>query len=483
MLADIEAGEGGGGLSETPAGVRWSLRGFGAVALLAAILLGLEGSENPIFLLYSRAKVLGILLLSLVATMFFLAARLRRMGTPLLLSLVSMILALSAVELAVRIYPLILPNNLLALTPPVVRARAAALDAAKPGNDGSRRFYLGTRTDDFVIDGLWMRFVPNLRGVLGTDDPEEPFVSVAIDEAGYRNSPGLYSAFELFDVVLLGDSFIFGSSRLTVADWLRQLTGLRVYSLGHIGDGPQHWLLHFPAFRRKKEARVVIANFYEGNDISDALRFQSIIEHGISPTAYWYETNNGVPELGYAGDKWSRRLLRVAHRSALFAILNGLMERPPVAVATFGGRQSEFRSLYAAPPIDRHLETAFQLIENTLAGVKSACEQFPRRISCVVVLSYVPSNATVHGDGFISVAHTSDATFWTESHVRQLRLSLRLARIAERLGVKFIDVTPRLRELASVERLYGGVHFSALGYQRYSEFLWSELRRQQLIRP
>jgi len=71
-----------------------------------------------------------------------------------------------------------------------------------------------------------------------------------LDSLGYRNPPGYLAKCGHVDVLLLGDSFIFGTEDETVADLLRRgLAPLTVYSLGIGGDGIPQWRYHFRRFR------------------------------------------------------------------------------------------------------------------------------------------------------------------------------------------------------------------------------------------
>lgn len=460
-------------------GARWVLYAAALALFLFALVLALEPSERPALLIYSRFKLLVIGVTVLWATLLLCVARTQAFAVPALCCLASAVLALLTLEMLVRVYPLILPYGLLSSAPPEVRLRAGTLDAARERQGRGRLLPFGARRDDFVLEGLHRRFVPGISGVLEQgDDFEEPRLAVVIDEAGYRNPPGLYASTYTFDLILLGDSFVFGTSRLTIADVLRGLGNLEVYSLGNIGDGPQQWALHFQRFLRTKRTRLVAVNFYEGNDIENALVASEIVRRGLPGKSYWHAYTETAEAA--SAEKLSARIFNFVGRSALVSMVRAASRPAQLAIATISGKKSELRALDGAPEIDARLVAGLGVIERVLKELKQACMSGVGDAGCGLVVSYVPSNATVHGSQFTEVKR-ADPRFFVESYARQREVSGRLAKIAARVGAEYVDVTPKLRELGAIERLYNGYHFNARGYRRYAELFWDELRLRGLV--
>jgi lysophospholipase L1-like esterase len=78
------------------------------------------------------------------------------------------------------------------------------------------------------------------------------------------------------DVVAIGDSFTWCSGLRAEDAWPAQLApllGRTVWNLGRGGIGLHEELQILRRFGLAKRPRVVILNFYEGNDLRDALRF------------------------------------------------------------------------------------------------------------------------------------------------------------------------------------------------------------------
>ncbi len=75
-------------------------------------------------------------------------------------------------------------------------------------------------------------------------------------------------------MVLLGDSFVWGTESATIADFLREeMAPYSVYSLGMGGEGIPHWRHHLDRFLSstsyERPPKMVILNFYSGNDVTD----------------------------------------------------------------------------------------------------------------------------------------------------------------------------------------------------------------------
>ena len=107
---------------------------------------------------------------------------------------------------------------------------------------------------------------------------------VHYDRNGFRNSIDLQKA----DIVVIGDSYIEGymtpESKLATT-LLSQLQGKSVANLGHSGYGPQQELVVLKRYGLPLHPHTVIWAFYEGNDLSDAQRYEIRVASGGSP--FW----------------------------------------------------------------------------------------------------------------------------------------------------------------------------------------------------
>lgn len=89
------------------------------------------------------------------------------------------------------------------------------------------------------------------------------------DRRGYRNRTDL----EIYDAVVLGDSFAEGSGVTDGDSWpdkLSQASGLSVYNLGMSGYAPQHYLASLVEVGLALHPKTVFCLLYEGNDVRSA---------------------------------------------------------------------------------------------------------------------------------------------------------------------------------------------------------------------
>lgn len=125
----------------------------------------------------------------------------------------------------------------------------------------------------------------------GTIIKGEENIEFVADEKCYRNPMGYYSEIPKVDIALFGDSFVYGSeSKRTIADFLRrELPEKTVYSFGMPADGPPQWIKHYQfGGGKEKSPKVLILNFYEGNDLEDLCLYISLRDLKGNVDAYTY---------------------------------------------------------------------------------------------------------------------------------------------------------------------------------------------------
>jgi len=87
------------------------------------------------------------------------------------------------------------------------------------------------------------------------------------------------------DVVVVGDSLVFGYGVADGQDWPTILAGtfanMRVVNLGLVGAGPQQYLRVFERFGRPLNPKVVLVGIYATNDFSDAATFADWQRSGV----------------------------------------------------------------------------------------------------------------------------------------------------------------------------------------------------------
>ena len=444
----------------------WSVRAAQLVRVIGLLLmgygitLGLERSVEPVWFGYSRLRGIAILAVSSIGVGLVSMSRQRAWSARLLCALLGFGGGWVACEVLLWWNPFLIPSVAWSTAMPRrMINRAMALDAHRAPH--RRKLPFDLLTSNYLIDGYVRRLVPHLSGMLRTEDEEDRWVPVTVDEIGFRNPSGLYTSNEQIDVVLLGDSFTRGTSRVTVAEFMREFIGRSVYSLGDLGGAPQQWSLVFDQYGAMKQPRIIIANFFEGNDLDDAVRLQALMEqHRPLKELYAHSgrmSDRLVSQSVMLGLLYRYLLPKQRSPQSLVTLESGTVVRIPLDGYAPGLATSE--------AAQGQLQAGLQIIEHTL-----------RRLHEVsvgsVVLSYIPSVSSVYADQADRVESVGGLSAWTDSPRRQRDLSALLRDIVERNGMVFVDVTPELRKMARKERLYGDAgHFNQQGYRCYSELL------------
>ncbi|MEM9089100.1 MAG: hypothetical protein AAGC93_10185 [Cyanobacteria bacterium P01_F01_bin.53] len=194
-----------------------------------------------------------------------------------LTALASANLALTTVlvEGSLRILPTIIPADVLIHFEPTLRSQIAT------GRFPTAKDAVGfKRTDGGFPFTLWKPFAEINYSF---QDPGT-VNTVRMDEIGFCNPPStVYSEQSAFNVVALGDSFIWCTTVRPEDTWVAQLATVAkvsTYNLGHPGIGLYEYLRLLERYGLKKAPEVVVLNVYEGNDLRDALRYHSYRQSG-----------------------------------------------------------------------------------------------------------------------------------------------------------------------------------------------------------
>jgi hypothetical protein len=284
------------------------------------------------------------------------------------------------------------------------------------------------------------------------------------DEFGYRNPPGYMDGVDKVDVLLIGDSFLWGTAELTIADYMRaQRPEQTVYTTGIFGNSIVQWRYHFEDYvgRIGQAPAVVVFNFYPGNDLSDTAfyhRVQGFVEEDTAVSYFvYYNSPYLVP------NRPGAPALPKLPESA-FILMGSLTAREFSGAAPT--RLNTVYSIDESWPIanePRGEEFADSIMAEIEAAVVLVHSLAPETR---VVISYIPTIAAVYGDLLADCP-------WCAADIGQQREnSAVVAGLAGRLGIDFVDVTPRLQEAALERPLWApDGHFSAYGYEVYAAAL------------
>jgi len=102
------------------------------------------------------------------------------------------------------------------------------------------------------------------------------------DNHGFRNLSDLKSA----DIAVIGDSFVEGftlpDAQLVTSE-LASLQGEEVANLGHSDYGPKEELVVLRRYGLPLRPRTVVWMFFEGNDLTDVMRYDTVMNDPPSP--------------------------------------------------------------------------------------------------------------------------------------------------------------------------------------------------------
>jgi hypothetical protein len=186
-----------------------------------------------------------------------------RVGPRFAAALFGTTLALSVLEVGLRLAPQAISPYLLVLFEPELRSRLAS------GSLLVRRDFEALERDD---EGppLYVR-KPEAR--IASMDERGVESESRTDEIGFCNPPGSYENHATIDLIAVGDSFTWCHNVKAKQAWVYRL-GQRLrtttYNLGRGGSGLYEYLQVLKRFGLAKQPRIVVFNVYAGNDLRDA---------------------------------------------------------------------------------------------------------------------------------------------------------------------------------------------------------------------
>jgi len=290
-------------------------------------------------------------------------------------------------------------------------------------------------------------------------------LSIKADTLGYRNPQGYLEQQEQIDVLLLGDSFIWGSDETTVADHLRDmLDPSSVYSMGMAGSGIPQWRYHYERFISAKSSTsapsVVVLNYYSGNDITDTQLFMGLEKKFGSVDSKDYFAYLKYQFLIPSGD----RKISLPKLPEFVFLANFISDSSKYR----NSAQSSGQEVSQFPACLKHHEhdpgmLDIQVLDQIDKAVNLIREIYP---DTHIILSYIPTSSGVYGD---QMPECPDLVVDIE---KQMESSGVLASYAKDAGIHYLDATPVLREYNQDTPVWSeNDHFSAAGYQIYAQQL------------
>ena len=272
-------------------------------------------------------------------------------------------------------------------------------------------------------------FLRARRGADRAYEDEKPF-TLEYDSDGFRNPAELRD----WDVVVAGDSFV-ESGFLPEDQHLTAVaareSGLRVRNLGQVNTGTYAQVRFLRRFGGAPSCRRSVLVFYDGNDVIDAEQEWRDLKRNRKDG--WRPSRVPVPQ---------RSLTVAVYR----ALRTGLAFAPPRtfqdAWLISGGREQPITLRPAPMPVDPSHMTEDQslALEQALSEYASAASE----LGLAPTLLYLPSNnRTYHGLLRFSERVDPQARDWVPGDLPDW-----VRERCKRLGIRFVDACPALREAA-----------------------------------
>ncbi|MBI3798675.1 MAG: hypothetical protein HY268_17130 [Deltaproteobacteria bacterium] len=382
-----------------------------------------------------------------------------------LLIAANLLITLLLLEIGLRLFPRLIPHQLLFYFEPVLRGQLA-----------EGRF--PTINDTVALDrddgGFPLRiWKPFARVRHNYKDPGTVEI-VTMDQFGFCNPPESANARAPIDIISIGDSLTWCTTVDPKDTWtakLSDLSHLSTYNLGMGGVGLYEYLQIYKRYGRPRAPKLVIMNVAETNDLRDAVRYQDYRKH--------------------LGEKDSTQPQRSISLGAIYrdSYVVNLLWSTATYLKMSRADEPNFRYQLVFPEgavpfnLQNHdtdeVENARKLVggELYMDVLGEAIEEFARlakQDSFTPVLSYTPSAYTAYA----SQVAFEDATLKTVlPRFSQEQRAYYKAKSQE-LGITFVDLTPALQAVApkynTPERLLyfqSDLHLTQFGHQVVAEKL------------
>jgi hypothetical protein len=285
------------------------------------------------------------------------------------------------------------------------------------------------------------------------------------DGWGMRNP----TTWDRVDVVLLGDSFVYGhgvDEEQTVAHFLRERLRVRVANFAFMGESAPEYMAKLRNFALPLHPRLAVVLFYQ-NDLTDLQQrdpqpIQRFIETGEAPEVRVLPRDVLLVSSAKEGTLWER----IEHELLAYRALRYLLllrgEAHIQAPWTFEGTKV-LPSIPLDPPEPTQAERlALKYVRAALELMKASCAG----TGTMLVVGFIP--ALIEADGRL------DRLVYYQ--LRELAASLKLP---------FLDTTPvmldaRGRAIAGT-RLANDGHLTELGHRRLAELVAHFIEERKLL--
>lgn len=255
-------------------------------------------------------------------------------------------------------------------------------------------------------------------------------VDVTYDRNGFRNARDLDSA----TVALIGDSFLewsnVGQADL-LGSVLERRLGVPVANLGQAGYGPMQERIVLTRFALPLRPRVVVWQFFEGNDLTDLTRYEEWIRDWPRIRA----RQDAFSERSLLRNAWRTAVALAARRTSVDA---STAQARACTVIAGQARDSTLYFAYPGLPLGERQLAGLAKVDSLVADAQAEAS----RQGAQLVLMFVPTKFRVYGP-LCTYPVGGEARGWVVNDMPE-----RIAAWAAAGNLPFLDLTPALREAA-----------------------------------
>jgi hypothetical protein len=384
------------------------------------------------------------------------------------------------IEIGLRLFPGVLPLDLLILF------------NEQPRQDIAQRLGLATQAATVLLErddgGPALRIFKPYTELTYYIQENGSLVETKRDEMGFCNPKGSYQS-PAIDIITLGDSFTVCHAVPIEETWtsrLSDLMGYSAYNLGHAGIGILEYLQILKKFGLQKSPKIVIMNVYEGNDLRDAERYfrytQGKRDEAEPPTpttmldrySYAYNLIQSGLEYGRIAAQPQRDIFDDFDDQEVtlqYKVVFSDEVVIPYNLKDTDEDEVRFARRLQAKTVDIG-------VSKILVGALQTFVELSKQYNFTPVVTYTPSAHTAYADKVLFEDPTlSELMPWFSQEQRRF-----LESNSQTAGYIFIDLTPGLQAAAQTygpaELLYYqyDLHLTPLGHAVVAQILDQRLR-------
>jgi hypothetical protein len=396
------------------------------------------------------------------------------------------IITLVLLEFVLRIFPQMIPPVLLIHFNPKMRKQIA-----------KGRFLTVSDTFEYARDdfGPPLRLLKpfTMQSWRNTDERGDIY-RAQLDEIGFCNSPETYSRTSVVDIVTIGDSFTWCTAVKPEATWTSQLgrlSGASTLNLGRGGVGPYEYLQILKGYGIQKKPKIVILTIYEGNDLRDVLKYQDyrnnirrLPDHSAIPPK---SETRVISRYSYSYNLM-RSFLKYLRHSPLSANDEVDLQADGVNFRyniNFPDRSIQFNGENTDRDEVRHARglRAKEIDLQVFGDALKSFVQLSRQNQFIPVILYMPSAHTTYAAN--TVFDDRDLSILMPWFSLEQRNFFKIQ--GQKLGYKFIDLTPSLQSSAILAGSYNllyyrlNLHLTNYGHKIVAETVLQNMRSMHLL--